>query len=77
MILINQLLAIHQKNQTLGTDLKSINLLIAAGAITKTGTLTTIFHMPEGEENNYVWFGIRPTYYLLSHQRTSFRINVR
>ena len=42
------------------TTLNSLNLLMATGAITKTGTLATTFHKPEGEANPYVRFGCNP-----------------
>ena len=37
--------------------MKPINVLMATGAIAKTGTLATTFHNPVGESNPYVWFG--------------------
>ena len=45
---------------TLVISLNPINLLIGIGAITKTGTLTTPFHKPEGEANMYIQFGYGP-----------------
>ena len=40
--------------------MKPINLLMATGEITKTGTLGMAFHKPTGEENPYVQFGYSP-----------------
>ena len=40
--------------------LKSINVLMATGEITKTGTLATTFRKPVGGENPYVRFGYVP-----------------
>ena len=40
--------------------MKPINVFIAIGAITKTGTLATTFNKPAGEANPYVWFGYAP-----------------
>ena len=37
-----------------------INVLIATGAITKTGTLPTNFHNPVGGANPYIQFGYGP-----------------
>ena len=37
-----------------------INVLMEPGTITKTGTLTTTFHMPDEEANPPVWFGYGP-----------------
>ena len=45
------------KNQTWGTSLKPINVLMAIGATPKNVTLTTTLHKPAGEENPYVRFG--------------------
>ena len=49
-----------QTKITWGTALNAINLLIARGAITKTGTLAMTFHKPAGEANQYVRFGYGP-----------------
>ena len=57
---INQFPTIHQNIQTRGTSLKPINVLIATGDITKTGTLVTTLHKPAGESNLYVRFGYVP-----------------
>ena len=43
-----------------GTALKPINLLMATGAIAKTGTLATNFHKPSEEANIYARFGYGP-----------------
>ena len=45
---------------TRGTELNTINLLMATDEITKTGTLSMAFHKPAGEANPYVRFGYGP-----------------
>ena len=40
--------------------MKPINVFIATGEITKTGTLAMTFQKPMGESNMYVWFGYVP-----------------
>ena len=42
----------------------------------KISTLTMTFYNTTGEANPYIRFGIRTTGGLISHPRTSFRINV-
>ena len=62
------------KLQTLinsGTDLKPINIFMATGKITKTGTLATTFHRSTGEANPYVRFGYGPMT-IFDHTRGNF-----
>ena len=46
-----------QTRINLGTALKPINVFLATGEITKSGTLNTTFQKPAEEANMYIWFG--------------------
>ena len=41
-------------------SLKTINILMTTGKITKTGNLAATFHKPVGEANTYIRFGYVP-----------------
>ena len=53
--------------------MKPINVLIAKGTITKSGTLAMIFHKPVVEENPYIWFGYGP---LIIYHHTRGQVSV-
>ena len=46
--------------RTWRTDLKKLNVSMAKGEITKTGTIDTTLHKPVGEANQYVPIGYTP-----------------